>query len=114
MSRDTSVHTGIESQNDSKSDSDDHSRKLDSDNTDGEGFPQYDSKQFDADVKSVKANEDAGADKDTDSDSEDSADSNEDAPPSEGAGDTDFVKTTPQASRFYRIFPTRTNQMKSF
>ena len=41
----------------------------------------------------------AGADKDTDSDSEDSADSNEDAPPSEGAGDTDFVKTTPQASR---------------
>ena len=73
--KNSSFCTGIESQNDSKSDSDDHSRKLDSDNTDGEGFPQYDSKQFDADVKSDKANEDAGADKDTDSDSEDNADS---------------------------------------
>ena len=73
--------------------------ETDSDDSDGDGFPKYEPDQYGTNGKSDKAGEDADADKDTDSDSEDSADSEEDAPPSEGAGDTDFVQTTPKASR---------------
>ena len=70
-----------------------------SDHDSGDGFPTYNQAKFGPDVtKSDEAQKDADADADTDSCS-DSADSEEDAPPSEGAGDTDFVKTTPTASR---------------
>ena len=49
-------------------------------------------------TKSEEATKDDNASADTDSNS-DSSDSDEDAPPSEGAEDTNFVKTTPTASR---------------